>query len=166
MQNYNNDLIRRSLKSQNNHNRLNIKEHKANLHFDNITKKIEDKNRKKISQMIGKAGHNQMKSLGTQKKHEELEIDVENQSESIDKLGVKGERTSNFSYNAHTVSSNVTPNSNVSFSTNKSNRVVNPPKDKFQDQVLNENVNKLLIKNSLIQKLKKRNTSKTSNKSN
>lgn len=165
VQNYNNDLIRRSLKSQNNHNRLNIKEHKANLHFENITKKIEEKNRKKMAQMIGRAGHNQMKSMGAHKGHEDLEIEVENQSESVDKLPGKGERASNCSYNGNTVSSNVTPNSNVSFSTNKSNRLANP-KRKAHDQVSSDNTNKLLIKNTLIQKLKKRNTSKTSNKSN
>ena len=163
VQNYNNDLIRRSLKSQNNQNRLNIKDHKANLHFENISKKIEEKNRKKIAQMIGRVGHNQMKSLGTHKRHDELEIDIDNQSESIDKLGTKPEKTSNFSYKAHTVSSNITPNSNISFSTNKSNRGATN-KDKFQDQVITENPNKLLIKNSLIQRLKKRNTSKNSNR--
>lgn len=47
VQNYNNDLIRRSLKSQNNQNRLNIKEHKANMHFENITKKLRRKIGKK-----------------------------------------------------------------------------------------------------------------------
>lgn len=162
VQNYNNDLIRRSLKSQNNHNRLNIKENKANMHFDNITKKIEEKNRKKIAQMIGRAGHNQMKSLGIQKKKDEIDTDGDNQSESIDKSGVRRERNSTFSNNGNTISSNTTPNNNVSFSTNKTSS----QKDKITDQIAKENPNKLLIKNSLIQRLKKRNNSKASEHSN
>lgn len=161
VQNYNNDLIRRSLKSQNNHNRLNIKEHKANMHFENITKKIEEKNRKKIAQVIGRAGHNQMKSLGVQKKKDDLENEGDN-SESIDRSGVRRERTSTFSNNGHTVSSNTTPNNNVSFSTNKTSS----QKERITDQLGKENPNKLLIKNSLIQRLKKRNNSKASENSN
>lgn len=164
VQNYNNDLIRRSLKSQNNHNRLNVKEHRANIHQENITKKLEERNKKKMTQLI-QGPQNQLKSLGAQRRPDGLQIDVGMQSDSIDRIGGKaGERGSNFSYAANTISSNTTPNSNLSFSTNKSNRAA-PRKEKAVDVI--EKINqKLLIKNSLIQRLKKRNTSKASNKSN
>lgn len=164
VQNYNNDLIRRSLKSQNNHNRLNVKEHRANIHQDNIAKKIDERNRIKMTQLI-QGPQNQLKSLGAQRRPEGLQIEVSMQSDSIDRLGAKaGERGSNLSYAPNTVSSNTTPNSNLSFSTNKSHRAA-PRKEKAVDVI--EKINqKLLIKNSLIQRLKKRNTSKASNKSN
>lgn len=158
VQNYNNDLIRRSLKSQNNHNRINIKEPKANKHFENITRKIEEKNIKKIAQMIGRSGHNQMKSLGIQKKKDEFATENDNQSGSIDKSCFKKERNSTFSNHGHTVSSNTTPHNNVSFSTNKTSS----HKERLADHVHKDNPNKLLIKNSLIQRLKKRNNSKAS----
>ena len=53
----------------------------------------------------------------------------------------------------------------MSFSTNKSNRPT-LKKVKPLETVLQSNNQKLLIKNSLIERLKKRNTSKASNKSN
>ena len=48
VQNYNNDLIRKSLKSSNNHNRLNVKEVKNNTRMEGVVKKIDEKYRKRI----------------------------------------------------------------------------------------------------------------------
>ena len=166
VKNYNNDLIRRSLKSQNNQNRLNIKEHKAHLHFDSITKKIEEMNKKKISQLINRSGHNQMRSLGVQKRNDDLEADLNNQSESLEKVGAKVEKVFNYSQNVNTVSSNTTSHNNMSFSTNKSNKTYSKQENNLDKAIPKENPNKLLIKNSLIQRLKKRSPSKASNPSN
>lgn len=161
VQNYNNDLIRKSLKSQNNHNRLNIKEHKANMNLESITKKLEERNRKKFTQKVSHGVP--LKSLAAPRRNEDLEIEIANPVESLEKGYVK-DRGSNYSYAGHTASSNTTPNSNLSFSTNKSNRAV-AVKEKAREVILQAN-QKLLMKNSLIQRLKKRTTSKASSKSN
>lgn len=162
VQNYNNDLIRKSLKSQNNQNRLNIKEHKANLNLETITKRLEERNKKRPTQGVSHGAP--LKSLAAPRRNEELEIEIANPVESTDKGGLKVERGSNYSYAGNTISSNTTPNSNMSFSTNKSHRAV-AVRDKAKEVILQTN-QKLMIKNSLIQRLKKRTTSKASSKSN
>lgn len=161
VQNYNNDLIRRSLKSTNNHNRLNIKENKVN-YIENITKKGDERYKKKMMTVVGQ-GHNQFKSLGTQKRTEELKIDVPH-ADSTDRINARGDRGSNLSYAGQSPSS--TPNSNMSLVMNKSSGAQAAKKDpKLQEMILHPNNQTLAVKNSLIQRIKKRNTSKVSDRS-
>ncbi len=161
VQNYNNDLIRRSLKSQNNHNRLNIKENKVN-YIENITKKIDERYKKKMMTVVGQ-GHNQFKSLGTQKRTEELKIEVPH-ADSTDRINGRADRGTNLSYAGQSPSS--TPNSNMSLVINKSSGAqANKKESKLHDLILHPNNQTLAVKNSLIQKIKKRNTSKVSDRS-
>lgn len=165
VQNYNNDLIRRSLKSQNGQRRLNVKENRPNVHLDKINKKLEENNKKRIAQLSGKYGHQPMKSCGTGKRVEGLEIEVDNHSEFDEKPGGKGRAASNYRYNDHhPVSSNATPTSNISYATHKSSRTADLIRDRTSDQALKEKTSKLRITNSLIQKLKQRNESRSSKK--
>lgn len=161
VQNYNNDLIRKSLKSQNNHNRLNIKEHKANIHLESITKRLQELNKKKAAQKVGSAAP--LKSLTAHRRKEDLEIDLANPIEAMEKAGLK-DRGSNFSYVGNTQSSNITQNSNMSFSTSKSNKAESI-KEKKKELVLPTS-HKMMIKNTLMQRFKNKTTTKDSNTSN
>lgn len=164
VQNYNNDLIRRSLKSQNNHNRLNIKEHKANIHLENIAKRIDERYKKRVM-TVATQGHNQFKSLAAQKRQEDYKLDIPH-TESAEKVNPKAERGSNLSYAGQSVSSSATPNSNMSVVMNKSGAVQGKKEhQKIQETVLQTNNQNIAVRNSLIQKLKKRNASKASSRS-
>jgi hypothetical protein len=160
VQNYNNDLIRRSLKSQTNQNRLNIKEKKPNVHLENITKKIEEKQKKK---MAGQPS-TQMKSLGNQHR-DDLRLEMPIQSDSVDKLLSK-ERGTHKANGLQVVSSSLTPNGGVALTYQSySNGAKKKPKDGDTDTEEKRN-QRLKIKNSLMQKIKKRNPSKASSRSN
>jgi len=163
VQNYNNDLIRRSLKSQTNQNRLNIKEKKPNVHLENITKKIEEKQRKKMAGMTGQPS-NQMKSLGNQHR-DDLRLEMPIQSDSVDKLLSK-DRATHKANGLQVISSSLTPNAGVDPAYQSySNGAKNRPKDPDTDTEEKRN-QRLKIKNSLMQKIKKRNPSKASSRSN
>lgn len=163
VQNYNNDLIRRSLKSQTNQNRLNIKEKKPNVHLENITKKIEEKQKKKIAGMTGQPS-NQMKSLGNQHR-EDLRLEIPIQSDSVDKLLSK-ERGTHKNNGLQVVSSSLTPNGGVRPADQSyTNGAKRKPKEADGDTEEKRN-QRLKIKNSLMQKIKKRNPSKASSRSN
>lgn len=163
VQNYNNDLIRRSLKSQTNQNRLNIKEKKPNVHLENITKKIEEKQKKKIAGMTGQPS-SQMKSLGNQHR-DDLRLDVPVQSDSVDKLLTK-DRGAHKVTGLQVVSSSLTPNGGVRTADQSySNGTKKRPKE-AEGETEEKRAQRLKIKNSLMQKIKKRNPSKASSRSN
>ena len=163
VQNYNNDLIRRSLKSQTNQHRLNIKEKKPNVHLENITRKIEEKQKKKIAGMTAQPA-SQMKSLGNQHR-EDLRLEVPVQSDSVDKLLAK-DRGSHKAAGLQVVSSSLTPNGGVrAVDQSYSNGAKKRPRDGDADTE-EKRAQRLKIKNSLMQKIKKRNPSKASSRSN
>jgi len=126
VQNYNVDLIRRSLKSHDNQGRLNIKEKKAKIGVDNLKqkKKVPElgtyylKDTKEPPKLINKAKRDQamvQKVEDRGRAHSESE-------ESLDVLK-KGEQIiKNYIHHGQTSSSHATPNHNISVLTNKSNQ--------------------------------------------
>ena len=133
--------------------------------MEGVVKKIDEKYRKRIMTLtVGNQVQNQIKSLTNQKRLEDYRLDVPPNADSSERLPARGERGSTISYTGQQMSQIATPNSNMSVSINKSSGAHASRKDprKLQETVLQPNNQSIAIRNSIIQKIKKRTSSKKS----
>ena len=113
---------------------------------------------------VGNQIQNQIKSLTNQKRLDDYRLDIPPNADSADRLPARAERGSPISYAGQQISQIATPNSNMSVSINKSNGAYASRKDprKLQETVLQTNNQSIAFRNSIIQKIKKRTSSKKS----